>query len=121
MDKTLKMSLLFDFYGPLLTKRQQDIFEMYFHEDLSLGEISDQLTISRQAVYDMLKRSTQTLDGFESKLGLVARHQQRQTGLEEITAQLNALSADLEAAGRPDLTQQAEDLTAKVQQLFSDS
>ncbi len=121
MDKTLKMSLLFDFYGQLLTKRQQDIFEMYFHEDLSLGEISDQLSISRQAVYDMLKRSTQTLEDFELKLGLVARHQQRQMDLDTITDKLSTLSEDLEATGRPDLAQKVEDLAAKVQELFSDS
>ena len=121
MDKTLKMSLLFDFYGPLLTKRQQDIFEMYFHDDLSLGEISEQLDISRQDVYDMLKRSTQTLEDFEAKLGLVARHQQRQTTLEEITAQLSTLSEDLKIGGRQDLAQRVEELTAGVQELFSDS
>ncbi len=78
MEKTLRMSLLFDFYGPLLTERQQDVFQMYFHEDLSLGEIAEQLGISRQGVYDLLKRASAILEDFESKLGLVVKHQERQ-------------------------------------------
>ena len=56
MEKTLRMSLLFDFYGALLTERQQDVFQLYFGDDLSLGEIAEELRISRQAVYDTLRR-----------------------------------------------------------------
>lgn len=91
MEKTLRMSLLFDFYGPLLTERQQDVFQMYFHEDLSLGEIAEQLDISRQAVYDLLKRASAILEDFEFKLALVAKHRERQ----EIYGKLLTLVADL--------------------------
>lgn len=84
MEKTLRMSLLFDFYGPLLTERQQEIVQMYFHEDLSLGEIGEQLAISRQAVYDMLKRAGVILEDFEAKLNLVARHSERQEVYDEL-------------------------------------
>lgn len=78
MDNTLRMALLFDFYGPLLTERQQDVFEMYFHEDLSLGEVGEELDVSRQAVHDILKRTGTILEELESKLGLVEKHTRRQ-------------------------------------------
>lgn len=78
MENALRMALLFDFYGPLLTERQQDVFQMYFHEDLSLGEIGEDLEVSRQAIYDILKRTGAILEEFESKLGLVGKHGQRQ-------------------------------------------
>lgn len=78
MEKTLHMSLLFDFYGSLLTDRQQDIFKMYFHEDLSFGEIGEQLDVSRQAIYDIVKRSGDSFAAFETKLGLLAKHQEQQ-------------------------------------------
>ncbi len=79
MEKTLRMSLLFDFYGPLLTERQQDVFQLYFHDDLSLGEIAEELCISRQAVYDTLRRVGLILEEFEQKLGLLQKDQERQS------------------------------------------
>lgn len=75
MDKTLRKSLLFDFYGGLLTSRQQAIYQLYFHDDLSLAEISEQYDVSRQAIYDILKRTSQALEGYEEKLGLVAKYE----------------------------------------------
>lgn len=84
MEKTLRMSLLFDFYGTLLTARQQDVFQMYFHEDLSLSEIGDELKVSRQAIYDLLKRVGIILEEFEAKLALLQKHQQRQAIYGEI-------------------------------------
>lgn len=84
MEKTLRMSLLFDFYGSLLTDRQQDVFQMYFHEDFSLGEIGDELKVTRQAVYDILKRVAGILEEFEMKLNLVQKHQERQHLLVEV-------------------------------------
>ncbi|HPT84218.1 MAG TPA: putative DNA-binding protein [Limnochordia bacterium] len=91
MDKTLRMSLLFDFYGPLLTDRQQDIFQLYYNDDLSLGEIAEELRISRQAVYDTLRRVGLTLEEFEQKLGLVQKDQERQRLYGEILGLVNQL------------------------------
>ncbi len=84
MEKTLRMSLLFDFYGPLLTERQQNVFDLYFNDDLSLGEIAEELLVSRQAVYDTLRRVGLVLEDFEQKLGLLQKHQERQLIYEEI-------------------------------------
>lgn len=73
VEKTVRMNLLFDTYGRLLTERQRQLFSLYYEEDLSLGEIAEQFSVSRQAVYDILKRSIKALEGFEERLGLVER------------------------------------------------
>ena len=99
MENTLRMALLFDFYGPLLTERQQDVFQMYFHEDLSLGEVGEELEVSRQAIYDILKRTEAILEDFESKLGLVEKHGQRQLLYGELLALLELCRADGDSGG----------------------
>ena len=73
MDQVFEKTLLFDFYGELLTERQKQLYQLYNLDDLSLGEISEQLNISRQGVFDALKRCDQQLHHFEDKLQLVHR------------------------------------------------
>lgn len=75
IDKVFENIRLFDFYGNLLTDRQQNIFKLYFHDDLSLGEISENLKISRQAVYDTIKRTEDILKNYEDKLALFTKYQ----------------------------------------------
>lgn len=71
LHKAGRMVLLYDFYGKLLTPKQQEVVRLYYEEDLSLGEIAEELKITRQAVYDILKRSEQALEKYERKLGLL--------------------------------------------------
>ncbi len=71
MDKVIKMTLLYDFYGPLLTERQQKFFDLYYGNDYSLGEIAEHYGVSRQAVYDALKRAESVLANYENKLRLI--------------------------------------------------
>lgn len=73
IEKKMKISRFYDFYGELLTKNQKKIVDMYYNEDYSLGEIGDILGISRQAVHDSLKRSEKLIIEYEEKLGLVER------------------------------------------------
>ncbi|MGM0414924.1 MAG: YlxM family DNA-binding protein [Bacillota bacterium] len=82
IKKTLTFGRLFDFYGPLLTERQQEIIRAYYYQDLSLAEIANNLEISRQAVYDHLSRAKGQLIDYEEKLELVSRYQevQEETG-----------------------------------------
>ncbi len=91
MEDTVHKTLMFDFYGPLLTERQQDIYRMYYAQDLSFGEIGEELGISRQAVYDIVKRSSTTLIEFENKLGLLAKFQEQQLMINKIEANLTEL------------------------------
>lgn len=74
LDKTVEISMLFDYYGKLLTDKQRKIIELYYYQDLSLGEIAENLDISRQAVYDHLNRAENTLKSYEDKLQLVKRN-----------------------------------------------
>ncbi|MBB6217804.1 hypothetical protein HNQ80_003927 [Anaerosolibacter carboniphilus] len=83
-DKMLQISMLYDFYGQLLTEKQQEIVQLYYGDDLSLGEISEQLGISRQAVYDTIKRTEKILFEYEEKLGLVNRFTSNNRNIEEI-------------------------------------
>lgn len=69
----MKQSLLYDFYGDLLTEHQKDIFEAYVLENLSLGEIAADTGISRQGVHDTIRRCNMLLAGYEEKLKLVER------------------------------------------------
>ena len=72
MEQLLYLSALFDFYGALLTEKQQECLKMHLFEDFSLSEIGEELGISRQAVYDNIHRSEKAMESYEEKLGLVA-------------------------------------------------
>ena len=84
LEKTNRINMLFDFYGPLLTEKQRTFLTYYFHDDFSLGEIAAEFNISRQAVYEHLKRAEQTLEDYEAKLNLLAKHERRKQLADEI-------------------------------------
>ncbi len=73
MDEILKQSLLYDFYGELLTEHQKEIYEQFIVEDLSLSEIAKDAGISRQGVHDLIKRCNKILEEYEAKLHLVEK------------------------------------------------
>ncbi|OPJ55630.1 YlxM family DNA-binding protein [Alkalithermobacter paradoxus] len=84
IDKLVKINILFDFYGELLTEKQKEVISLYYNEDYSLSEISENLNISRQAVYDNLKRSEKILISYEEKLKLVEKFEKKNKQIEEI-------------------------------------
>lgn len=73
MGKNLNYAVLLDYYGGLLTDKQKDIMELYYYEDLSLSEIAENESITRQGVHDAIKRAEQYLDDYEQKLGFVKK------------------------------------------------
>lgn len=73
MEPKVAQAYLYDFYGELLNEHQRRIFEDFVFNDLSLGEIAEEQDISRQAVHDLVKRSTKKLEEYENKLHLMAR------------------------------------------------
>lgn len=77
LEKNTRLNTLFDFYRPLLTAKQADYLELYYADDFSLGEIAEEFEVSRQAVYDNVKRSTQLLEDYETKLQLYADYLKR--------------------------------------------
>ena len=74
MDERVELNYLLDFYGPLLTAHRQEVMRLYCEEDLSQQEIADQLSITRQGVFDTLAKAKRQLADCEAKLGLVRRH-----------------------------------------------
>lgn len=73
MERFVEQTLLYDFYGELLTERQQQVYESVVLEDFSLGEVAEELGISRQGVHDMIRRCNHTLEEYEKKLHLVEK------------------------------------------------
>nr|WP_143861251.1 putative DNA-binding protein [Nosocomiicoccus ampullae] len=78
LNKTLRMNYLYDFYNGLLTDKQKDYVKLYYLMDLQFSEIADELNVTRQAVYDNLKRTTEVLEAYEENLGMYARYLKRQ-------------------------------------------
>ena len=68
-EKDVKIGFLLDFYGELLSERKREVLDLYYNSDLSLGEISGELGITRQAVRDLINRSGAELEKYEEKLG----------------------------------------------------
>ncbi|XID96105.1 YlxM family DNA-binding protein [Paenibacillaceae bacterium WGS1546] len=91
LEKTNRINVLYDFYGPLLTEKQQTFLKCYFHDDYTLGEIAADFRISRQAVYEHLKRAEQALEDYEAKLGLAGRHSRLQAGIDLLESQIEGL------------------------------
>ncbi len=87
MDEILKQSLLYDFYGELLTEHQKEIYEQFIVEDLSLSEIAKDAGISRQGVHDLIKRCNKILEEYEAKLHLVEKF----LSIKEKVHQINGL------------------------------
>ncbi len=73
MENLLEITMLYDFYGELLTQKQRAVLELYYLNDLSLNEISKEYNITRQAVRDMIKRTEHILLQYEEKLMLVEK------------------------------------------------
>ena len=75
--KTLRMNYLFDFYQSLLTNKQKNYLELFYLQDYSLSEIADTFEVSRQAVYDNIRRTGDLVEDYESKLRLYQRFEKR--------------------------------------------
>ena len=94
MEEIAVRAMLFDFYGPLLTTKQQIIYDLYYQQDFSLGEIAEQQNVSRQAVYDLLKRTDESLHDYEAKLNLIKRQQQNLKLIKAIKETMAELTKD---------------------------
>lgn len=94
MEKNVEISLLFSFYGKMLTNRQADTVELYYNEDLSLSEVGAELGISRQGVRDNLKRAEAVLYDTENRLGLAERFLRIKSKLSDI----DRIIAEIEAS-----------------------
>lgn len=110
MDEILKQTLLYDFYGELLTDHQKEIYEQVILEDYSLSEIAKDAGISRQGVHDMIKRCNKTLEGYEEKLHLVEKFMFIKQKVHEI----NLLLEDYEDQNEAELIQKVRKLSGEI-------
>ncbi|WP_418219415.1 YlxM family DNA-binding protein [Clostridium formicaceticum] len=91
IEKKVEISMLYDFYSQLLTEKQRDMIDLYYNQDLSLGEIAEDLHVSRQAVYDTIKRTEKILYDYEKKLKLFHLFHSKMINIEKIQEKVFAL------------------------------
>lgn len=113
MEKIVKQTLLYDFYGELLTEHQRNVYEDVVYNDMSLSEVAEEYGISRQGVHDLMKRCDKILAGYEEKLHLVEKF----TGAKEKISLLVELTKDLEVTG---LDEQAKNKLQEIRTLSID-
>lgn len=88
----LRQALLLDFYGELLTEKQRMCFDLHYNEDLSLSEIAEQCGISRQGVWDNIRRAESAMEDIENKTGLIGRFEENRKALEKIRDEIKGLA-----------------------------
>ena len=93
-DTPLDKALLFDFYAELLTEKQRRYCDLHWNEDYSLAEIAEIEGLSRQSVWDIIRRSEAALRSMEEKTGIVRRYLERRAAIEDIRGQLRTLLPD---------------------------
>ncbi|WP_407066456.1 putative DNA-binding protein [Geobacillus sp. TFV-3] len=95
----MRMNYLYDFYQALLTPKQRNYMALYYLDDYSLGEIAEQYEVSRQAVYDNIRRTEAMLEQYEEKLGLLRKYERRRQIIERLKDYISRhYSADAELA-----------------------
>jgi len=92
-NSTVMRSMLFDFYGELLTEKQREYFDLHYNEDLSLAEIAEQSGISRQGVWDNIRRAEAAMTEIEEKTGLIRRFNEQSSVIAELEEKLRRLDA----------------------------
>ena len=113
MDEQLTRTMLFDLYGELLTKKQREYFHLHYNEDLSLSEIAESEGISRQGVWDNIRRAEEALRRTEEKIGLLERYTAQRAAAAALESDVNELLTLTEGRAR----ELAEDLRRRIQEL----
>ena len=91
MEKNVKISMLCELYGKLLTEKQYDFIDNYYNNDLSLSEIAENNDITRQAVRDIIKKGENKLFEFEEKLLIMKKMLKQEKQIQEIIDELNKI------------------------------
>ena len=94
MEKNIRISILCDIYGSLLTDKQKDVLDLYYNDNLSLSEIAEEINITRQAVRDSIVKAEKKLYCFEENLGLMEKMKKQK----EIIADLNEIQTEVSSS-----------------------
>ncbi len=113
MEKIMEQSLLYDFYGELLTEHQKQVYEDVVFHDFSLSEVAQQAGISRQGVHDLMKRTEKALQEYESKLGLVRKFEETRRLVREI----HRLAGECRVSQNPEYLEQIEQISQQIEEL----
>ena len=113
MEKIVEQGLLYDYYGELLTEHQRNIYEGVVFNDMSLSEIAEETGISRQGVWDIIKRAEETLRKTEEKTGLIRRFREHLEAVAEMEDILTKLTEQTEGEARA-LTEQLSETLNKL-------
>ncbi len=115
-NQAYRMTLLFDFYGEMLTERQKEFYDLYYNEDLSLTEIAENYHMSRQGVRDAIVRAEAVLNELEEKTGLIQRFQEQTRDLHQLQELTDATRAANQDPVVDDYLRRIQDLCAKLKQ-----
>jgi len=113
-ESRLMNSMLLDFYGELLTDKQRECFDLHYNEDLSLSEIAEQSGISRQGVWDNIRRAESALHEIEEKTGLLRRFEENQRALEKVKDELEQIAKLTEGRARDIAVAAAREIEAVI-------
>ena len=117
-NQTYRMTMLFDFYGEVLTPRQKEFFDLYYNEDLSLAEIAENYGISRQAVRDVIVRAEAIMTDLEDKTGLMKRFMLMQQQVQAILDAAEKIqTVNYRQYDNPELARLADEITRSAQAL----
>lgn len=117
-NQTYRMTMLFDFYGEVLTPRQKEFFDLYYNEDLSLAEIAENYGISRQGVRDVIVRSEAIMTDLEDKTGLMKRFMLMQQQVQAILDAAEKIqTVNYRQYDNPELARLADEITRSAQAL----
>lgn len=109
-DKMIEISMLYDFYGQLLTAKQRELLRLYHEDNYSLSEIAEDYGISRQGVHDAVKKAEKALHEYENKLGLINKFTQTEEAVSAIDSEIEQLLRE---------NSQNEQLTEKLKHIKS--
>ncbi|HIZ64901.1 MAG TPA: YlxM family DNA-binding protein [Candidatus Blautia pullicola] len=110
VEKIVEQTLLYDFYGELLTEHQRRVYEDVVLNDYSLSEVADQLGISRQGVHDNLKRCSKALQDYEEKLHLVEKF----VKIKDKIRRIHRLSKECDSMSKQELVSQVEQISQEI-------
>ena len=98
MNERLRKSLLYDFYGELLTEHQKAVFSAAIFDDMSYSELAEEFDCSRQAAFDLIRRINNKLEGYETKLGLLDRFSKAKDKMQELTQAVKDMNESVNAS-----------------------